>query len=933
MVDQINATKDSNSSSRLPLSPTDRMAIETHFSPVPEVSKAQTLRGQLRRMSLKTKATAIALAIGTLPVLGIGAIAYYIADQAVKKEIITTQQAAAAGLSDKLNRFMLERYGDIQVLSRLPILSNSKIKENTSNDEKQAVLDQFVEVYGSYQNIAVLDLDGNVQLQSRGSKLSNQKDQDYFQSVLRSNNPYVERVVSSSTANDSALYFAAPVRDSVSGKTIAIVRTVVTLQKIEDVIRDYQVSARDYFLLDSTGKFFIASQKEGVGRDAKQDFPGLDKLQADKKAGTFVSTNQLDRTQQLVSYTPGTTLQGLPALDWEVILAADTDVAFAAQRGLLTTLAIGTFITALWVGILAAAIARRVTRPILEATQAVEQLGQGALNTRVEVQGEDELAGLSTNINQMADQLQDLLYRQTLSAQRSQILSEMVVNIRKSLNFDDILQTGVDEIRSFLKVDRVVIYRFNEDWLSGTITAESVGSGWIRAMGKTIEDPLKPGDIDRYRSGRIWFTENVHNGDLARCHCEILDRLEVKANMVGPILRNGSLIALICAHQCSSTRKWEPEEIEFFAQLSTQIGFALDQAYLLEQAQQARHEAEALSEERRQQKEDLQLQLLNLLGDVEGAVMGDLTVRADVTAGDIGTVADFFNSIVESLRQIVTQVKQAAIQVNTSLGSDEQSVRNLAVEALQQAEETTRTLASMEEMMRSIQSVSDSARQAAEVTRTASQTAEEGGTAMDLTVQNILGLRETIGETAKKVKRLGESSQQISKVVSLINQIALQTNLLAINAGIEAARAGEESQGFAVVAEEVGELAARSAAATREIEQIVATIQRETSEVVDAMEEGTTQVVKGTRLVENAKQSLEQILTVSRQIDQIVRSISDATVSQVETSQAVTNLMQDIVQVAGRTSDSSLQVSQSLRQTVEVARDLQASVGAFKVEG
>jgi twitching motility protein PilJ len=931
MVDQINAAKDSNGSSRLPLTSEDSLPIVTRLSPVPRASKAQTLGAQLRQMSLRTKATAIALAIGTLPVLGIGATAYYFADQAIKKEIITTQQAGAAGLSDKVNRFMAERYADIQVLSRLSILTNPKVKENTSNDEKQVVLNQFMEAYNSYQSIAILDLDGNVQFQTQGSKLPNQRDQAYFQSVLRGDSPYVERIVAPTITTDPAIYFAAPVRDSVSGKTIAIVRTAVSLQQLEDVIRDYQVSARDYFLIDSTGMFFISSQKNEVGRTAQKDFPGLEKLQAAKKAGTLVSTNQLDRAQQLVSYVPGVNLPGLPSLDWEVLLAADTHAAFAAQRGLLTTLAIGTFITALWVGILATTLARRVTRPILEATEAVEQLGQGALDTRVEVQGEDEIAVLSFNINQMADQLQNLLHQQTLSAQRSQILSQTVLNIRKSLSFDDILQTGVDEIRRLLTVDRVVIYRFNEDWLSGTVTAESVGPGWIRAMGKTINDPLKPGDIDRYHTGRIWFAEDIQNADLTRCHCEILERLEVRANMVAPVLRNGSLIALLCAHQCSSTRKWEPEEIDFFAQLATQIGFALDQAYSLEESQQARQQAEALSEERQQQKDELQRQLLNLLGDVEGAVMGDLTVRADVTVGEIGTVADFFNSIVESLRQIVTQVKQAAIQVNTSLESDEQSVRNLAAEAVQQAEETTLTLASMERMMRSIQEVSNSAHQAAEVSRTASQTAEEGGAAMDLTVQNILGLRETIGETAKKVKRLGESSQQISKVVSLINQIALQTNLLAINAGIEAARAGEESQGFAVVAEEVGELAARSAAATREIEQIVATIQRETSEVVDAMEEGTTQVVKGTRLVENAKQSLEQILTVSRQIDQLVRSISDATVSQVETSQAVTILMQDIVEVAGRTSDSSLQVSQSLRQTVEVAKELQDSVGTFKV--
>ena len=141
---------------------------------------------------------------------------------------------------------------------------------------------------------------------------------------------------------------------------------------------------------------------------------------------------------------------------------------------------------------------------------------------------------------------------------------------------------------------------------------------------------------------------------------------------------------------------------------------------------------------------------------------------------------------------------------------------------------------------------------------TASTNATEGGKAMDRTVESIVQLRETVGETAKKVKRLGESSQQISKVISLINQIALQTNLLAINASIEAARAGEEGRGFAVVAEEVGQLAAQSAAATKEIEQIVENIQLETSQVVEAMELGTTQVVEGTHLVEEAKQSLEQ---------------------------------------------------------------------------
>ena len=202
---------------------------------------------------------------------------------------------------------------------------------------------------------------------------------------------------------------------------------------------------------------------------------------------------------------------------------------------------------------------------------------------------------------------------------------------------------------------------------------------------------------------------------------------------------------------------------------------------------------------------------------------------------------------------------------------------------------------------------------------------------MERTVESISQLRSTVAETAKKVKRLGESSQQISKVISLINQIALQTNLLAINASIEAARAGEEGRGFAVVAEEVGELAAQSTAATKEIEQIVENIQLETSEVVEAMELGTSQVVEGTRLVEETKQSLGQIVEVSRQIDQLVQSISGATVSQAQTSESVTKLMEEIAQISEKTSDSSRTVSGSLQETVAIAQQLQASVGAFKV--
>lgn len=729
----------------------------------------------------------------------------------------------------------------------------------------------------------------------------------------------------------------------------------------------------------------------------------------------------------------------------------------AARRELLLLFAIGTGVSVLLVSAIATLLVNRALRRLMNISRAVRKLGQGQLDTRIAVEGKDELAHLGSNINLMAEQLQSQLWKQEADAERAQQFADITLRVRRSLNMEDILNTAVKEVRKVLKTDRVIIYRFDPDW-KGTIVGESVGSDWTPALGAQIEDTcFKQNHGGLYQKGRVRAIDNIYQAELTDCHIRLLERFEVKANLIAPIQTDNQLLGLLITHQCSEPRAWQQSEIDLFTHLAIQIGFALDQANLLRELQQAeqvlrlrdraiaaasngiiitdpsqpdnpiifcnsafesmtgylqeeilgrncrflqradtdqgtidqirkavreqcecqvliknyrkdgtlfwneltispvrdasgrvtnfigvqtdvterkRAEEEVrLSEElQRQQKESLQRQLMELLTDIEGASSGDLTVRAEVTAGEIGTVADFFNAIIESLRQIVTSVKKAAGQVNVSVGENEGAIRQLADEALKQAQEITRILDSVEQMTFSIQAVADSAHQAAEVARTASTTAEAGGVAMDRTVQSILNLRETVAETANKVKRLGESSQQISKVVFLINQIALQTNVLAINASIEAARAGEEGRGFAVVAEEVGQLAAKSSQATKEIEQIVENIQLETSEVVRAMELGTTQVIEGTHLVEDTKKSLGQILDVSRQIDQLVQSISSATVTQAQTSVAVTDLMKEIAKVSERTANASSQVSGSLQQTVEVAQQLQASVGTFKVD-
>ena len=526
----------------------------------------------------------------------------------------------------------------------------------------------------------------------------------------------------------------------------------------------------------------------------------------------------------------------------------------------------------------------------------------------------------------------NLIAQKETEIEHVQQLNEITSHVRESLKVEDIYDAAITGVRETLKTDRAVIYLFDEHW-QGSVVAESVGRGWPKALGVNIADPCFADQyVEKYKRGRVVATENIYEAGLSKCYLGQLEPFQVKANLVAPILAYNKLHGLLVTHQCSCSRCWQETEVNFFKQLAIQVGLALDRLNVLKELEQARQAAETVSQEQRQQKEVFQQQLVALLNDIEGVASGDLTVRAEVTANEIGTVADFFNAIIESLRQIVTKVKESAHQVSVAIGENEGTIGQLADAALKQAEEITLTLDSVQQMTLSIQTVAEKAHHAAAVASTAFDTAEQGRISMDLTVQNISSLQEVIGVTAKRVKRLGESSQEISKIIALIEGISVQTKLLSINASIEAARAGEQGHGFAVVAEQVAQLAAESAAASQEIEKIVAKIQQETSEVAEGMEQSTMQVVVGTRRVEDAKQSLSQILEVTRQIDQLVQSISEATVSQTQVSQVVSNLMKKITQVSQQTSNSSRKVSHSLQQTVEVTQKLQASVSTFKVD-
>ena len=765
-------------------------------------------------------------------------------------------------------------------------------------------------------------------------------------------------------------YTVTPVKESKTGAVIgALVSGDIVNNKlpiVEETLKAFSSGYSGIYLRKPTGEFVLSTSLD-QDRDAKSTAPTINKPLYD----TTLLKNAIATPGQVVtlrSGEPGGTTYTMAAkalLNSKgepvgVLVRGTPETALneLLRRNLLLQVAI-TILALVAEVLLVNLLGKTIAQPIKKLQQTTEKFAKGDRQVRAEALYKDELGQLAETFNEMADSivtseqtLEEQARRQKAEAQRYLMLAEFTSGIYRSLNSDAIFTTSVDKIRKALQVDRVVIYRFNEDFQSGTISAESVGAGWMKAMGQIINDPLGEGEIDSYKKGHVAVSKNIYQANFTARHCEILERLQVKANMVAPLLQDGELVALLCAHQCSQPREWQHEEVGLFRQLATQIGFALNQASLLEQleranqdAELARQKAEAISKQveqarqsaelssldQRREKEALQRQVLQLLTDIEATATGDLSVRADVSEDELGTVADFFNMLIENLRQLVMEVKQASVQVNTSLQDDERAVEQLSEQALRQALDITRSLESFEQMTYSIQAVAENAHQAAEVAHIAATAAETGGAAIDTTVESILNLQTTVVKTADKVKILGQSSQQIAKVVSLVQQIALQTNLLAVNAGIEASRAGEGGEGFRVIAAQVGALATQSTNATREIEEVIETLQLGTQEVIKAMEKGTVQVVDSSRSVISAKESLEQIFEVSHQIDKLVRSISNTTVSQAQTSQAVTDLMQQIAKTSQHTSDSSRKVSGSLRKTVDVAEQLQMSVGRFKI--
>ncbi len=618
-------------------------------------------------------------------------------------------------------------------------------------------------------------------------------------------------------------------------------------------------------------------------------------------------------------------LATVPRLNWVAIASMDVAEIRAAGRENLITLGLLGLALGGVVALLTRTLAQQISSPLDALAGKAQEVSRGNLDAQAELVGSSEAQTLAQTFNELVVRVRGFLREQTLNTRRANLAAAITgAKIVDSADLLPLYERLVAEARDILDADRMVIYQFNPDW-SGEIVAESAEADLPSAYEQQLGDPCIPAETRaKYEAEGILLENNVATATFHPEHMALLHSLQVKSILGVPIVGQGRLYGLLIAHHCRSMHPWQESEVDFLKQIGLQLGLVIERVKLIEQTRD-------LAEEQRQIKEGLQRSALQLLMDVDPVSQGNLTVRAQVTEDEIGTLADSYNATIANLRKIVVQVQDASRQVADTTDTSQTSVRTLAESATQQASAMLAALDRVQEMTTSVQLVATNAEKAEAAVLQAEQTVAQGDDAMNRTVDGIMAIRETVADTAKKVKRLGESSQKISNVVNLISGFAAQTNMLALNASIEASRAGEGGKGFAVVAEEVRELARQSAEATTEIEKLVASIQTETNAVVIAMETGTDQVVTGTQLVDETRQSLNQITAVSQQISALVAAIADATVVQSQASDAVSETMTSVAATASQNSTAANQVSDAFTELRSVAQALQEEVGRFKV--
>lgn len=878
-------------------------------------------------LSISTKATVLAGLLGVLPVLAVGVLSYRSADISITERIAQQEIGEADQLSEQLQQFLQERRANITTMA--DTIRDSRLLEGevTSTDESdfqdiedaddvtvaetevdiiRRELTDLVENYRTYSQVALLDLQGDVVVQSEGSaQAPNQKNFPYFQAVLETGQPVVtDPILSEPNDLNSELvvHVAAPVFTLDSGDIQGIVSAEVPVSFIGSAVLLKAASSEDghtYRLVDSSGNIFqslpAARSEDLIGQPIADFLPTFSNVDAEKQITAWIEESP--EGSVLGSYAP---LRGFATLDWSVVTSVDTNLAFLPQQQLLRTIFIGSAITGVVSVLIGIILANKATQPVKSAAETVEFIGQGKLHARMKVQGRDELAILGFNVNRMAEQIQGLL--QTLQQNANQL--KVQNNVLSQLARDEGLTQGdayeaakafTEAISTTLEVDRVSIwvYQPEEEQIYCLCSYDRKRQSQSPSQSRSVA--AVPNYYALISKNQNLVVNDISRQDVAQ---ELHTNGHLDAGTVSllevPIQSSGNYIGSVRCEQLATIREWKPQEQTFVGSVSNLISLALESEVIQEEVSH----------------------LLDVVSEVED---GNLTTQAQVSDRSTGLVADTFNRLIERLSDVVRQVVETASQVSQEANQQRSQAALVATNAEQQAQEINQVMQLAEEVEETAQGSSHLVQLTNQSLVTVQQAVEQGQQAITGLTQGIGILQDGSDRIIQQMKTLGEFVGLADQFVQDQSQIASLTQTLALNASLVAARAAEQRdpRQFAVAAREFNSIATQVSQLAQQTNSSLITLEERSTQIhtvvsaIDADVQGLGGLVQGfTQGVEQTNQVFSEVQGNTAEAVSAGENISRSSTEIVKAAQSVAGVVRDITRIAIQSAESTQRFSQ-----------------------
>lgn len=871
--------------------------------------------------SIGIKATALAAIFGVLPVVAVGLVAYRSADNSITERVAQQQLEEVGQTAVLLRQYMQERIANINtvasIASTFPIFAGDREPEEQARLETLLTeqLTQFVQDYRTYSSIGIFDPQGNLLVQSSGSALElNQGDAAYFKRVIETGTAVVSEPVTIVAGGDVedrlSIYIASPITGE-AGNIEAVAAAQIPLEFIGNAVLRSGISSEEeeeesefYYLADSAGNIM-----QKVPHDTDEAELGMPLLEEVPDFGSARDQGQLVAwlgtaagEDSMVAYAP---VPGLGALNWSVVASKTTEEAFEGQQQLLTTIILGTVITAVTAVLLGIVLAKRATIPIEQVAKAVELLGQGKLHARVPVRGSDELAVLGTNVNQMADQIQRLLQTLNQNAEQLGMQNDVLASLARNESLiqgdaQATARTFSEATAATLQVKRVSVWLYEseqsqmrclsqydqeEKFLTEPSLPMAAAPAYIQAIARNQN--LVITDIDSQNEVR----ELIEGGYLDTSTVSLLEvPIQISGNFVGTVR---------CEH-VGNRREWKPQEQTFVNSVANLISLALE-------------------------SEVLQGEVSHLLDVVSEVEDGNLTIQAQVSDRTTGLVADTFNRLIERLTEVLQQALNTAQRASASAQQQKYQADLIASNAEQQAEGVNQILQITDWVKGLAQDAASQVETSRKSLQKLQKTVERGQDAIANMTTGIDILQEGSDRIIQQMKTLGEFVGLADQFVQDQTQIASLTQTLALNASLVAARAAEQRdpRQFAVAAREFSSIANQVSQLAQQTNTSLTTLEQRSAQIQSVVFTVDANVQRVGSLVEGFTQGVEQSNRVFDDVQTVTVDTVNAEAMVAQASQEIVNAIQSATEVVRTITDIAAQTANLTQDNREQSEQME----------